>query len=181
MKTNIIFLVIALATTISCKKDKTNTLPGDPNYLNCKVNGTLHTYTGVLNTSGFTAGVFSREKGIALDTLHEGYSRVTIAASDQEHYHDDLFLYIATDNYAGPSFQTPQLNRSYPLTNHMANSEYVLANGDQTPAYIADTTRSFVTFTRFDSKVISGNFEFYGTKPGNKTVAITEGEFKVSY
>ena len=181
MHTKMIFLALILATAISCKKNKIVTLSNNPNYLSCKINGTIHTYSGILNTSGFTSGGFSQDKGIAIDSLNEGYWRGAITASDKEKYQDDLFIYIATENYSGPSFQTPQLNKPYPLTNHLANSQYVLDNGDQIPSYQADTTRSWVSFTRYDSKVISGNFEFYGSKQANKTVAITEGEFKVSH
>lgn len=158
--------------SFSCKKEKspTDSIPQastiGSNTIFYMLNGNQHYIQGV-------PGVFS-DDAVSVSILSNSVFISSYNRKDSKNPYDDLNIYVNT--------QTPVVNKKYFLSKIFPTDEQSYYTGGQsTDIYIADSTRSYVMFTRFDATVIAGSFVFYGTRGApEQTIELNNGWFDIS-
>lgn len=151
------------------------------NTFSFRKNGKVHVYAKKYSAA---SGFFGSPGGIELykinrDTLTWA---LHIYAVDKNRLNDRLSLYLIC-NKDSTRFILPKTNFTYRLSkyhNYYGSSYIDYSIGeDNNDEFIADTTLSTITFTRFDS-IAAGRFEFYGNNHHGQEVHLTEGQFDFS-
>lgn len=172
MRFNFFILAICSLLVFSCKKDKStsSSLP-QPSHI-----GSNTLFYTINDKQHYISGVPSLYSDDAVwvtiltnSVLINSYDR-----KDANGPYDDLALYANT--------QTPELNKQYFLgKTDSAGERSHYTGGQSNDIYYADSTKSYVMFTRFDAAVIAGTFAFYGTKDSTgQTIELDNGWFDVN-
>jgi hypothetical protein len=168
--TIIVFTVIA----IGCRKKQIdepepNILPtatqNGANLLACKINGAVHIYSGIPGRIGTNGVSFTKVWG----SNNEQY--VLISAGDSK-YGDQLDIDIYEPGW------NIQVKNDYKFSNeNKVKAKYFYA--DVFNEYKTQSNSGYISFTRYDDRVVAGNFSF---KVFNKTdsVKTIEGFFDIA-
>lgn len=167
-----ISLMLSILST-ACNKDK-QPKPSEKgeNLVSYKLNGAVYKiepeYKGGLlyNRDGYAFSL--KTKGMY--TSGDYFTKLTMDFSGVS----GLFMYIkATDD---PDYSV-QTNVRYPMRN--INDEYrSLYNLGHDDLYYADTTVSYMIFTRIDS-IVAGRFEMIGYNSYGQSMKVTDGFFDI--
>jgi hypothetical protein len=167
-----LFLFSSLAIAACKKTDDSGGLPGPSsngqNYLACKVNGVIHTYSASdgLGRNGVVYNRFINKTGIG---------------ASEAKYNDDI------------GFMLPIVADSVNNNNYILNSEaddffghYTKhqSGGKASDYYITSSSSGWVRFSRIDTAVAAGTFAFIAYRNGQKgadSVVITDGRFDIAW
>jgi hypothetical protein len=168
----IIIVLFACSLVCGCKK-KIDAGPSMPsptqtgqNIIACKVNGKTIIYSGIptyLNDVGVRFGKYKMDNGIALNV--EGH--------ETEGHDDNLTLLIYELD--------PTVNGQYTFSTEITNdyAQYYTGEGFANDTYKTKNGSGYMKFTRYDSTVVAGTFEFTAYNPNGAKVEITEGFFDI--
>ncbi|MGN6567426.1 MAG: hypothetical protein ACTHJ0_05720 [Flavipsychrobacter sp.] len=134
------------------------------------VNGQQHTYTGV--PSYFLPGITFSIMG----SINSGMLIDMIGVAGKASPFQDAFEFVVNI----PHFS---LYQKYPVGNNYPyyQSQYQIKDANsQEHFYYPDSSKSWLTFTRLDSLVAAGTFEYYGIGNNGQTVILTDGFFDMA-
>jgi|GEM_PF-6950143 len=174
--------VIVLCIAVAACSKKSNEPQYQPSQtgadiLYCKINGVEHVYRH--------KGTYLNDNGvnIMLPRNPDSSRSVQISADDVQ-YGDGMYLYA--DVWEEPDGQVVMdLDKRYPMLHSFydesAYIQHIISKeGNFTFEYLIDTAQSFVVFTRFDEKVISGRFYFEAHYKDSLHVTATDGFFDIA-
>ena len=178
MKNLLVLLLSPFLLITSCKKDDDTKQPEPTqvgaNIIFLKVNGVSRTYTGKK-----PPGMPPVSSGDIVISVKAFPNIIAISASSSE-YNDGVRLYVVVDTAQN---NVPILNTGYKIqSTSQGFASYSKNMSISSIEYLVDSNTSTAIFTRFDTDIVSGTFDFYGINrnDSNDRVHVTEGFFDIS-
>jgi hypothetical protein len=165
-------LLFLIAFTACNKEDKGEKMPpatkSGRHVLAFRLNGSVHIYRG---KHGFYGDY---QASYAMTKQRDSTLDLTILASDGSKYNDAMNFDLRADSF--------RLNTRYAISANpqVGISSYRSKIPSSSGEYVADSTRSYIIFTRADKVVVAGTFEFYGINKNGEQVHLAEGQFDLT-